>query len=310
MSPPRSRLEQQHGLLVLDKPQGPTSTQCLERIKKELGQKKIGHAGTLDPLATGVLLVALGRATKLTPYVMDGDKVYSGWIQLGLTSDTYDIQGEIQSEEDWRNVSGDAIQREIAAWREWTEHFVPPFSAAKHQGKPHYRMARRGEEPPQKTKPLRIDRAEVLTIQLPFVQFRVACSKGTYIRSLAHSLGMRLGCGAVLSELTREESSPYGLDRAVGLEELLHNSEALSENVLSLPEALPHWPKLYPSADQTAGIKNGNWLRVEELKGDTPRGEGERALFVTTQEAPIALMETRRWRGQLYWAILRGLWSS
>jgi tRNA pseudouridine55 synthase len=310
MSQRNRRSEQQHGILVLDKPQGPTSTQCLERIKKELNQKKIGHAGTLDPLATGVLLVALGRATKLTPYLVEGTKVYSGWIRLGLTTDTYDIQGEVQSEGGWRTVPSEAIRREIAAWRDMSEHSVPPFSAAKHKGTPHYRMARRGEEPPQKTKPVHIDRAEVLAIELPFVQFRVACSKGTYIRSLAHSLGTRLGCGAVLSELRREESHPFGLDRAVGLESLLHAPNALPERVLSIPEALPHWPTLYLSSEQAAGIKNGNWLKADELRGMTPAGQGERALFVTTCETPIALVETRLWRGQLYWAILRGLWPS
>jgi tRNA pseudouridine55 synthase len=296
--------------LVLNKPQGPTSTECLEQIKKRLNQKKIGHAGTLDPLATGVLLVALGRGTKLTPYLVDGDKVYRGWIRLGLTTDTYDIQGEVQSEGDWRGVDPEDLQREIASWREITQQHVPPFSATKHRGKPYYRMARRGEAPPEKTKPVRIDRAQLLAVESPFVQFRITCSKGTYIRSLAHSLGTRLGCGAVLSDLIREESRPFGLDRAVELEDLLHDPEVLPRHVLSTPEALPHWPKLYPSSAQAAGIKNGNWLQVDALQGHTPGGEGQRALFLTPQQAPLALMETRLWRGQLYWAILRGLWSS
>jgi len=310
MSSPSSPLEQQHGVLVLDKPKGPTSTQCLERIKKKLGQKKIGHAGTLDPLASGVLLVALGRGTKLTPYLVEEDKVYRGWIRLGLATDTYDTEGEVLAEKDWRGVTADAIQKEIAAWRELAHQEVPPYSAAKHQGKPLYRMARGGESPPKKSKPVRIDRAEVLAIEFPFVQFRVTCSKGTYIRSLAHSLGTRLGCGAVLSDLIREESRPFGLDQAVELDELLQNPQVLPRRVLSIPEALSHWPKLYLSPAQAAGIKNGNWLKTEELAGSPPSAEGERALFLTPQEAPVALMETRLWRGQLYWAILRGLWSS
>jgi tRNA pseudouridine55 synthase len=309
MSQRSPRPEQQHGLLILNKPQGPTSTQCLERIKKQLKQKKLGHAGTLDPLATGVLLVALGRATKLTPYLVEGSKVYRGWIRLGLTTDTYDMEGEVLSEADWHHVRSEAINKEIAAWRDLEEQPVPPYSAAKHGGQPHYRMARRGEAPPEKTKPVHIDHSEVLALKLPFVQFRVTCSKGTYIRSLAHSLGTRLGCGAVLSDLTREESRPFGLERAVELEELLRAPEALPGHVLSIPESLPHWPKLYLSPAQAAGIKSGNWLKAAELQGVAPQGEGERALFLTVQEAPLALMETRFWRGQLYWAILRGLWS-
>ena len=310
MSNQSSRPKQQHGVLVLDKPKGYTSTECLEKIKKRLGQKKIGHAGTLDPLATGVLLVALGGGTKLTPYLVERDKVYSGWIQLGLTTDTYDVQGTVQSEGDWSNVSSEHISSEVHAWRDFTEQTVPPFSAAKYKGTPHYRLARSGKNPPRKTKPVRIDRVQVLDIQLPFVQFRVTCSKGTYIRSLAHSLGTRLGCGAVLSDLIREESRPFGLDHSVGLEELLQNPESLQRHVLSLPESLPHWPKLYVGSEQTARIKNGNWLALEEVKGFTPQQEGERALILTTQEEPVALLETRFWREQLYWAILRGLWSS
>ena len=309
MSQRSPRPEQQHGLLILNKPKGPTSTECLERIKKQLKQKKLGHAGTLDPLATGVLLVALGRATKLTPYLVEGSKVYRGWIRLGLTTDTYDMEGEVLSEADWHHVRSEAINKEIAAWRDLEEQPVPPYSAAKHEGQPHYRMARRGEAPPEKTKPVHIDHSEVLALELPFVQFRVTCSKGTYIRSLAHSLGRRLGCGAVLSDLTREESRPFGLERAVELEELLRAPEALPGHVLSIPESLPHWPKLYLSPAQAAGIKSGNWLKAAELQGGAPQGEGERALFLTVQEAPLALMETRFWRGQLYWAILRGLWS-
>lgn len=301
---------QQHGVLVLDKPQGPTSSACLQKIKRQLGQSKIGHAGTLDPMATGVLLALLGQGTKLAPYLSNGWKTYHGTLELGQETDTYDIQGTLTSKSPWEHLSPQLVEQEVLAWQQLHEQIVPPYSAAKHKGKAMYSLARAGKEVPIKTKPISIDQVKVLHVDLPAVGFRLRCSAGTYVRSLAHSLGMRLGCGAVLSELTREESSPFGLDRAVGLEDLLHNPGALSANVLSLPKALPHWPKLSLSSDQAAGIRNGNWLRVEELKGYTPRGEGERALFLTTQEAPIALMETRLWRGELYWAILRGLWSS
>ncbi len=292
---------------MLDKPKGLTSVQCLERIKKKLKQPKLGHAGTLDPLATGVLVIGLGQGTKLTPYLMEGKKIYSGWIRLGMVTDTYDLEGDVLSEHDTGEVDLQQVEREITSWTELKHHPVPPFSAAKHKGEPHYKMARKGETPPEKSKPVHIDLAEVLDIQFPFIQFRVSCSKGTYIRSLAHSLGTRLGCGAVLAELVREESHPFTLKQAVPLQDLLHDPELFARHVLSLQEGLPHWPRIYLTSSQAAGVKNGHWLQTDNIRGLAPAGEGERALLLTNEEQPVALAETRYWGDRFYWAILRGL---
>ena len=152
-------MEQQHGILVLNKPKGLSSAQCLSRIKR-LGQKKIGHAGTLDPMATGVLIVMLGHATKLSNYLLEGGvKTYGGTLRLGVTTDTWDAEGSIVSEmplsaEDLAPGSAleQAARKDIAAWLEVTEQPVPPYSAAKHQGQPLYKLARAGMEVPQKVK--------------------------------------------------------------------------------------------------------------------------------------------------------------
>lgn len=145
--------EQCDGVLVLNKPSGPTSAACLNDIKHQLKQYKIGHAGTLDPLAQGVLLVMLGHGTKLAPYLTDRVKTYTGTFRLGMTTDTLDIQGEVTSESDV-TVSDEDVKREILYWKELTEQEVPAYSAAKHKGKPLYALAREGKETPVKIKPI------------------------------------------------------------------------------------------------------------------------------------------------------------
>jgi tRNA pseudouridine55 synthase len=279
---------QAHGLLVLDKPSGPTSTRCIETIKRRLGQRKIGHAGTLDPLAGGVLLVLLGQGTKVASYLLEGgDKVYLGRCRLGLTTDTYDIQGAVLTETEC-TATPDEVAAEVSAWLGLTEQEVPAYSAAKHEGTPLYALARQGKEAPTKVKGITISQAEVVDIDLPWVRFRVRCSSGTYVRSLVHSLGSRLGCGAVLTDLTREHSHPFGLEQAHSLDALLAEPEAFASKVLPIAAALPGWPRLRLTREQELLVRNGTWLDAEEL------GPGE----------------ARPRDGRPRWAILRGLWQS
>lgn len=139
-------LPQLHGVIVLDKPSGPTSARCLAALKR-LGQKKIGHAGTLDPMASGVLLVLLGNATKIASHLLaDGGKVYGGALRLGRTTDTWDREGRVIAEAPWDRVTPEQVRAAVAGWRGVSEQPVPPYSAAKHQGTPLYRLARRGQE--------------------------------------------------------------------------------------------------------------------------------------------------------------------
>ncbi len=301
---------QQHGLLVINKPKGPTSAACIEKIKRKLGQKKIGHAGTLDPMATGVLLVLLGHGTKLASYLGDGTKVYSGTFRLGMTTDTYDMEGEVASETPWEHLDAERIGEAIGHWEQETEQIVPPYSAAKHKGQPLYKLSREGKETPVKIKPLRVTRADVLEIEPPYAKFRVACGTGTYIRSLVHSLGIRLECGAVLTELTRETSGPFSLDAAYELEQLLQEPERFSERVLSLADALPHWPRLTLDQGQSARIKNGMRIPCAELADFLPKGPQERAVMQDSQQQPLALVESVQEDQDLVWAILRGLWNA
>lgn len=305
----KNELPQQHGVLVLNKPKGPSSAACVGIVKRRCGQKKIGHAGTLDPMASGVLLLLLGQATKISGLLLGGgEKIYSGILKLGVTTDSWDAEGNIIAEapaESVEAVTREAIQEAVASWVGESEQTVPPFSAAKHQGKALYELARKGLETPVKKKIIRISRAELEWFKPPLARFRVTCGSGTYIRSLAHSLGTRMGCGATLMELTREYSHPFGLEDAVSLDELIENPALAAERVQPLQRALPRLPALTLDAEQCARVKNGTALPV----GSLPPASASEALFLDETGTPLALVERKTRAGEEVWAIGRGLWT-
>ena len=297
------------GVLVLNKPSGPSSNQCLNMLKRGIGQKKIGHAGTLDPLAQGVLLVLLGQATKLSNHLM-GQKTYQGVLRLGEITDTWDSEGRLLEERPWRDIDADTLKSAILDWQTLQEQEVPPYSAAKHEGQPLYKLSRKGLETPVKIKRIEIFSVELIHVDMPHVTFRVSCSSGTYIRSLAHSLGMRLGCGAVLTELIREYSHPFTLDEAVTLEAVLAAPERLAHMIAPLEQALPQWPRLVLTEEQEAAVRNGMPLTIApESALDGTFEEGRQALLLSANNAPLALAQSRVKDHRLVWTVLRGLWS-
>ncbi|OIQ51354.1 tRNA pseudouridine synthase B [Pseudodesulfovibrio hydrargyri] len=301
--------EQLDGLLILNKPSGPTSAACLNDIKHRLKQFKIGHGGTLDPMAQGVLLVLLGNGTKLAPYLTGGTKTYSGTFRLGITTDTLDIQGEVLKESPVEAVPAD-VEREILYWKELTEQEVPAYSAAKYKGKPLYALAREGLETPVKKKPIVISHVEALDVNPPEAAFRVSCSAGTYIRSLVHSLGTRMGCGAALTSLVREASEPFRLEQAYSLEDVLENPELFPERVIPLKDTLPHWPRFRLTEPLAGLVMNGSWLPVSDQPGALLAGEiGDQAMLLGPDDEPLALVEAKLQDGKPRWAILRGLWN-
>lgn len=292
-------LPQQDGVVVLNKPSGPSSAQCLGTFKRQ-GQKKIGHAGTLDPMAGGVLVVLLGQATKLSTWLLNsGSKTYSGQIRLGIETDTWDQEGRVVAEKAWSCVTEDVAASEIAAWTKMTEQEVPAYSAAKHNGQPLYKLARKGHDTPVKVKSIQIFEAAALNMSLPYIHFRVSCASGVYIRSLAHSLGQRLGCGAVLTELTREYSQPFGLDQSVTLAEI---GEGLSkEHILPLTSALPSWPQVELTHAQAMSVRNGKAIKAQ------PGATGY--AFLCREHKPLAVGLAENSSAGLQWRIERGLWN-
>lgn len=294
-------MEQKHGILLLNKPKGMSSAFAVGRLKR-LGQKKIGHAGTLDPMATGLLIVLLGEATKISGYLLEnGEKTYSGTLELGKITDTWDAEGQITEERDYSDISEEMLKNAVTNWLGTSMQEVPPYSAAKHNGQALYKLARQGKETPVKTKEIHISHAEVQWVNLPSMRFRVTCSSGSYIRSLAHSLGMRLGCGATLTELTREYSHPFSLQDAATLEELLEDPQKLSEKLIPIEKGLPEWRIIDLNEKEAKAVKNGN-----PIAAACPFAENEK-VFLRKEETLLALAEAKTKDGKTFWQILRGL---
>lgn len=202
------------GILVVDKPLGATSFDIVRRIRRATGEKRVGHAGTLDPAATGVLLVLLGQATRVTEYLMDMAKTYRGTVHLGVSTATYDSEGDVVREADASGVAEDTLHDVLKAFVGEIEQVPPAHSAVKIDGERAYHRARRGEDVEMKARPVTIYRIELLRYEPPIAELEVECARGTYIRSLAHDLGERLGCGAHLASLVRTRIGPFSVDAA------------------------------------------------------------------------------------------------
>ena len=202
------------GIIVVDKESGPSSFRVVERIKGLIKAKKAGHAGTLDPFATGVLVVLLNQGTKLSPFLMSQDKVYKSALRLGIETDTNDLTGRIIKRKDIGMITKEAIKHKTLQFLGTIKQAPPQYSAIHHNGKRAYELARNGLEVDLQPKDVRIDYINILSVDLPYVWIEVGCSSGTYIRSLAADLGRSLGTGAHLTFLRRIKSGPFLIDNA------------------------------------------------------------------------------------------------
>ena len=209
-------------LLLIDKPADFTSHDVVNVIRKKFNTRRVGHGGTLDPFATGLLIVGVGRATKKLTNIVGLDKTYEATAQLGATTDTYDLTGSIIPSSEFPVPSSDDIENAMKNFRGTIEQKAPAFSAKKVKGQKLYALARRGEdvEHLRPTKKVDVTELEILDYNFPTLKFRVTCSSGTYIRSLAHDIGQDLGCGAYLTELRRTRIGEYKLEDAKKLEEI------------------------------------------------------------------------------------------
>jgi tRNA pseudouridine55 synthase len=209
-----------NGFVIIDKPAGITSHDVVSRVRRILGTRKVGHTGTLDPFATGVLPVAVNDGTKVIPYLDEGKKCYEALLRLGVTTDTLDMTGTILSESPISSISVETFSSCLADFTGSISQIPPMYSAIKQNGQPLYKLARQGIEVERKAREVEIYSLEILSFDLPHVSLRVICSRGTYIRTLADDIGSRLGCGAALQELRRTESGPFFIKNAVTLQEL------------------------------------------------------------------------------------------
>ncbi len=243
------------GVLNIDKPGGLTSHDVVNRIRRLTGIRRIGHAGTLDPLATGVLLLCIGRTTRLVEYLVGHDKVYEVTVRLGQTTNTYDAEGEVVMERPFTHLTTIQIEQALVPFRGLIQQKPPIYSAIKKDGQPLYKLARAGVEVDVPAREVTIHRLELLDVTLPELRLRVNCSSGTYIRSLAHDLGEALGCGGHVTALRRTAVGDFGVADAVPLADL--TAQNWPEYLLAGDTAVTHLPRLDLSADQKTALQNG-----------------------------------------------------
>lgn len=217
------------GALLVDKPAGPTSHDVVDRLRRQFGIKKVGHAGTLDPNATGLLIILLGRGTKLSERLMSDDKVYEGSIRFGEVTDSYDADGELVSSLPVPPLTLEQINRESESFVGDLMQTPPMVSAVKKDGVPLYKLARKGLEVERKARLIHVYNFQFSRYDQPIGWFRIACTKGTYVRSIAHELGQKLACGAHLASLRRTASGRYEVADAVALDDLTRLTPAQLE---------------------------------------------------------------------------------
>jgi tRNA pseudouridine55 synthase len=257
-----------NGVLVLDKPRGMSSNQALQKVRWLLNAEKAGHTGSLDPLATGVLPLCFGEATKFSQYLLDADKGYETLAQLGVTTTTGDAEGEVL-EERQVTVGREALEALLPRFRGEIEQVPPMYSALKKDGQPLYKLARAGEVVEREARSVTIARLELLAFEAPCATLAVSCSKGTYIRTLVEDIGRELGCGAHVAALRRTQAGPFGLAQAVTLEELVQvhaegGNEALDRFLLPVDAGLEHWPLLQLSEHSAYYWLHGQPVRAPE----------------------------------------------
>ncbi|MCB8977680.1 MAG: tRNA pseudouridine(55) synthase TruB [Ardenticatenaceae bacterium] len=268
------------GILCVDKPLGMTSHDVVGRIRRVAGLRRVGHAGTLDPLATGVLLLALGRAARLIEYLVGHDKVYETTVRLGQTTATYDAEGEVLEERPFHHITLPQIEAALEPFRGDILQQPPIYSAIKKDGQPLYKLARQGKtEVERPYRPVTIHELTLLHWEPPYLSLRIDCSSGTYIRSLGHDLGEALGCGGHLSALRRLSVGDFGIETAVPLNDL--TPENITDYLLAPDTAVRHLPRLDLPETAAADILQGKPIpRAGEPSAELVRAYGPDGLFL------------------------------
>lgn len=265
-----------NGVINVYKEKGYTSHDVVARLRGILKQKKIGHTGTLDPEAEGVLPVCLGSATKLCDMLTDKRKEYIAELLLGVTTDTQDMTGKLLSEVKV-DITCEEAEQAIMSFLGEYEQLPPMYSACKVNGKRLYELAREGKEVERKPRKVTIYELELLSVKLPEIKIRVLCSKGTYIRTLCHDIGAKLGCGAAMKSLLRTQVERFSLEGAKKLSEIetLAKADRVSDIVVSIEEMFSQLPAITVKEPYEKAVQNGNPLFLRQITGKTGWVDGE-----------------------------------
>jgi tRNA pseudouridine55 synthase len=281
------------GVLVVDKPTGPTSFDVVRQVRRARGQRRVGHGGTLDPMATGVLPICLGEATKLAQFLLDADKEYEATVAFGVETDTFDAAGTVTARRDASAVTAAAVEAALAGFRGSIRQVPPRFSALKLRGRPLYDYARAGEEVEPAARMVVIHELSLCDFAGPgAARLRVRCSKGTYVRSLAFDLGRALGPGAHLTALRRTRSGPFRLADACAL------GDVANAPLVAPAAALAHLPALRAGPDAARALAQGQKVNLTALEaldarsiGPPGAGPDGRFLVLRTDGSLLAVAE-------------------
>ena len=261
-----------NGILVLDKPAGYSSNQALQTVRRLFDARKAGHTGNLDPMATGVLPICLGEATKVSAFLLDADKGYAGTVRLGSRTDSGDAEGEVIETRPVPAIDEARIEEVLARFRGPIEQLPPMYSAVKQGGQPLYKLAREGKTVERKPRQVTIHSLEATGFDGECIDIAVKCTKGTYIRTLAEEIGEALGCGAHLSRLVRTQAGPFHMEQAVTLDGLKAVAEgglaALDALLLPAQSGLDDWPRVQLSSTGAFYVRQGQPVQVPNAPTD------------------------------------------
>lgn len=243
------------GVINIFKNTGMTSFDVVRKIKKVAGTGKVGHTGTLDPEACGVLPVCIGKGTKIIDYIMNSDKIYEVEFKLGIKTTTYDLEGDVIQEKDSSNIENEEILKSIYSFEREYSQIPPMYSAIKQNGVRLYELARKGIEVERKGRLVSIHKIEDVRINNPYISMKVICSKGTYIRSLCYDIGENLQVGATMTKLKRSKTSKFTEEKSINIEDI--NSENIKDYIISIEDALDSYQKLVISNKFSKLLING-----------------------------------------------------
>jgi len=258
-----------NGVIVIDKPSGVTSHDVVNRLREVVDQRRVGHAGTLDPIATGVLPSCLGAATRIVQLIQQGRKKYRASLELGLVTDTQDITGVVLERSAVSKVTEAEIETVFERFRGEIKQVPPIFSAIKHKGTPLYRFARRGGDVYRPARKIDIYRLELLELSGNRVSFEVECSKGTYVRTLCHDIGLALGCGAIMTALRRVSAEPFDESDAVPLDAIRSREDVIA-HLIPIDRAIHFVPAVHVSSEAARGVLHGQPVAQDRLSGEIP----------------------------------------
>lgn len=261
-----------NGILLVDKPSGMTSHDVVNCIRKAANMRKVGHTGTLDPAATGLLIICLGTATRLSENLTGMNKEYAGTMKLGVMTDSYDVDGTIQEEAEVPELTLDELCGYVAPYTGEIEQIPPMVSAVKVGGKRLYKLARKGEVVDRPSREVTVSRFDILDWKSPLATFLIQCTTGTYVRSLCHDIGQDIGCGAILSSLRRTAVGSHRVDDAIALDDF-RTPEDVEAHLMSMGSVLD-MPSVTVTPQGVRMVMSGNQINPNQLTEDAPDESG------------------------------------